>query len=401
MIVNLVLALAAAGAQSQPARGDPPPFRVERPAPPVPAPPVPAPPVLNALHNAAPPEPAIVRFRAGEARCDGSGAERPVLTEEPFNGASFAPPAAPAGAAPDEVRLSFRIAADGRPLGIKAERRLQLPIDTRDVAAAFAAWRFAPGPERSGCTAAFRVEAVPVSRADPPALHRFLALQALAGSPIPAAARAAFRRAMPAGSTCFDPRPNVRLQAFPAFEEIPQPPGTASYSFVGYEIAADGSTRGARIASSSGNRMLDRQSLAAIGRTRYQPGIRKGCNYPFYRRQAEPLRPPPPPEEAAFRPEGATCPAERPQWAHMPELVFPEEFRRRAIEGWAVVRYDVAPWGATGNVTVAASEPAAAFGEQAVRIVSSARKPPGGQGFTGCVVRVIFVLPERDGEPDA
>ncbi|HEX8216285.1 MAG TPA: TonB family protein, partial [Allosphingosinicella sp.] len=130
------------------------------------------------------------------------------------------------------------------------------------------------------------------------------------------------------------------------------------------------------------------------------PGVRKGCTYAFHRRQTEPLRAPPPPEEAAFRPADATCPSERPAWAHMPPLVFPEEFRRRAIEGWAVLRYDVAPWGATGNVSVLASEPAAAFGEQAVRIVSGARRAAGTQGYTGCVTRVIFILPPGDGEPD-
>ena len=34
----------------------------------------------------------------------------------------------------------------------------------------------------------------------------------------------------------------------------------------------------------------------------------------------------------------------------------------RAIEGWAVIAFDVAPWGGTGNVRVVASEPAADFG---------------------------------------
>jgi len=394
MMLSLVLAIAASGAQTPP-RSAPPPFRVLPPAPPVPAPPV----LQREITTGVPGEPAIVRFRAGEARC-GETVERPTLADEPFpTGTTLYAGRSPGGDA--NVRLSFRIGPDGRPLGIRVQSAHGLGIDTRDVAPAFAAWRFAPGAERTGCEISFATDAVPVSRADRETVQRFLILQPLGGAPIQNVGRAAFRRSLPPGSNCFDPRPNVRLQAYPAFEEIAQPAGTASYSFVEYDIAADGSTRGARISGSSGNRELDRQSLAAIGRTRYQPGVRKGCTYPFYRRQSDPLRAPPPPGEAAFRPADSSCPAERPTWAHMPPLVFPEEFRRRGIEGWAMVRYDVAPWGATGNVSAVASEPAGAFGEQAVRIVSGSRKAASAQGYTGCVVRVIFVLPEGDGEPDA
>ena len=76
---------------------------------------------------------------------------------------------------------------------------------------------------------------------------------------------------------------------------------------------------------------------------------------------------------------------------------FPEPFRRRPFEGWAVVRYDVAPWGATGNIEVLASEPAAAFGEQAKRVIASATKAPLSSGMAGCVDRVLFRLPEGTG----
>jgi len=42
-----------------------------------------------------------------------------------------------------------------------------------------------------------------------------------------------------------------------------------------------------------------------------------------------------------------------------PLMPFPSRFRRRAIEGWSEIGFDVAPWRATGNVRVLASTPAA------------------------------------------
>jgi outer membrane biosynthesis protein TonB len=131
-----------------------------------------------------------------------------------------------------------------------------------------------------------------------------------------------------------------------------------------------------------------------VARSSFEPGARTGCGYSYYRRQPEPLKAPEAPPSASFRPEGSTCPAELGQWAFMPRLEFPPEFLRRGIEGWAAIRYDLAPWGATGNLAVLAAEPAEAFGAQAMRIVSQARRAPS-SGYSGCVTRVRFVLPPR------
>jgi outer membrane biosynthesis protein TonB len=64
-----------------------------------------------------------------------------------------------------------------------------------------------------------------------------------------------------------------------------------------------------------------------------------------------------------------------------------------------VVRYDVAPWGGTGNIEVLASEPADAFGEAAKRVIAGATRPPSTTGATGCVDRVRFKMATPDGEP--
>jgi TonB family protein len=203
-----------------------------------------------------------------------------------------------------------------------------------------------------------------------------------------------FDRTKPPGSTCFDdPRLNVRLRAYPAFEEIAQAPGTLSFSFIGFDLDSAGRPRNVRLLGSAGNSELDRQSLDAVRRSRFSPIAERGCTYPYWRRQTEPLQAPESPSPDSYRPDTASCPKDGSVWAYMPPLSFPHEFERRGIEGWAMLKFDVAPWGGIGNVRVLAAEPAQRFGQEAAQIVGSARKPPSEQGYTGCVTRVLFRMP--------
>lgn len=330
---------------------------------------------------------AVVSFRPGRARCQ-NGEEALLLSEPPL------PVIAASGRrAPAQVKLRFRIGAGGRPLSIAEEPRPDSAgpyFSRRDVIAAFAASRFREGPERSGCTITYEARVAPVDQADLATLYGFVALQ----PPPPfSARRTILERTRPPGSTCFtDPQPNVRLRAYPAFEEIPQAPGTLSYSFLGFDIDPNGRPQNVRLLGSGGNAVLDRQSLDAVRRSRFSPGAKRGCTYNYWRRQTEPLRSPELPPADAYPADNANCPRDGSPWAYMAPLSFPPEFERRGIEGWAIVKFDVAPWGGLGNVSVLAAEPAAAFGQQAVQIVSGARKPPSDQGYSGCVTRVRFKL---------
>jgi TonB family protein len=349
-------------------------------APPPPAPP--PPPIVTVGGDIAT---AVLSFRAGRARCQ-SGEEMLVRDEPPLPQITSGAPDLPA---PAPVMLRFRIDATGRPLSIVEETRSGFGpyYDSRDVAAALAASRFREGQERSGCTIAFEVRAEPVEQADLATLYRLVALQ-----PPPAfsARRLIFERVTPPGSTCFnDPRLNVRLRAYPAFEEIAQPSGTFSYSFLGFDLDAKGRPRNVRLLGSGGNAELDRQSLDAVRRSRFSPIAKRGCTYSYWRRQTEPLTPPEPPPDA-YRADEALCPKDGSPWDYMPPLSFPPEFERRGIEGWAILRFDIAPWGGVGNVSVLAAEPSSAFGQQAMQIVSGARKPASSRGYTGCVTRVLF-----------
>ncbi|MFL6843785.1 MAG: TonB family protein [Allosphingosinicella sp.] len=338
----------------------------------------------------------IVSFRPGTARCEG-GEEALQFAELPLPVVAAGSDADP----PAPVRIEFRIDSDGRPLGIREVPRASrggFYYNSADVLPAFAASRFRAGSERSGCVIAYDVRPASVEQADPATLYRMVALQIPSGSP--GLGRAIFDRTKPPGSNCFDDGSvNVRLRAYPAFETIPQAPGTVSYSFLAFDLDSSGRPRNARVLGSAGNAELDRQSLAAVRASRFSPLARQGCTYTYWRRPAEPLRAPEPPALESFRPERSNCPKETIPWAYVPPLNFPSEFQRRGIEGWAILSYDVAPWGGTGNVRVVAAEPAAAFGEQARRIVSGAREPASDSGHVGCLTRVVFRMPQGRAGP--
>jgi TonB family protein len=327
----------------------------------------------------------IVDTAPGEVTCGGVR-QKPVFVARPVPVTQHVPQKFPA-----ETTIDFRIDAGGRPLGIgapKFDERVYFAND--DLAPALAAWRFAPGAERTSCTVRFALAVHPVKTAPMALVHRAYAL--------PHSGRAgdtALReRLKEEAQSCMAPRaPAVRVRAFPEFEKIPQPQGTSSYAMVGFDISADGKPRGMRILSSDGNAELDRAAMRAVGKSRFARGARKGCTYPYHRRQPEPVAAPMLPPTGSFRPADAQCPPEAAKWSPPGRPTFPEPFHRRAIEGVALIGYDVAPWGMAGNVKVLASEPAAAFGEQARQIVAASTRPASKTGATGCVARIVFRMP--------
>lgn len=358
--------------------------------------------VLLLLAAAVPQSPAVISTGAastqalidlvpGEVRCGGEVAT-PLSLARPIPGAAIVPPGQTVAA----FDLRFRIDERGRPVGIVPGPREERGVyfNPSDLQPALAASRFSPDAVREGCTIRYTAVVRPVVDAPIDLVYRYLALphdrswidQALQN------------RVRKAGEDCFaGGGPRVFLRGFPDFERIPQPEGALSMTTVGFDVDAAGKPRQIRTVTSDGNPALDVAARAAVAKSRFGAGSpRTGCTYPYHRRQQSPLRPPAMGAIDAFRPvgSGSGCGESEGRWALPPRMTFPEPFRRRGIEGWAVVRYDVAPWGQTGNVTVLASEPAAAFGEQARSIVSVARRPPSARGASGCVERVVFKLPE-------
>ena len=297
-----------------------------------------------------------------------------------------APDVAPSlsyGFAASALNASFRIAADGRPLGVKREGT-EYVDGSSDILPALVAARFASGQAHAACSIRFAAIRQPVASASSDLATEYW--MNASGQP----PREVWERTKPVDSDCFEPVPEPLLRAFPAFKELPGEPGRRNWSMIGFDLDAGGRPIRPSVVTGSGNAALDAASVRAVAASRFEKGARHGCHYPYYR-NAVVLPAPPPPSEESLRPAGSTCPTDLP-FVQPPTLTFPEEYRKRSIEGWAVLAFDVAPWGEIGNIRVLAAEPAASFGEWAKQVIGNARKPGGRTGYVDCTDRVLFKM---------
>lgn len=320
-------------------------------------------------------------WTAGDVRCDGGVTLPGATIRHPLTtldwGRSSGPPS---------VTLQFDIDAIGRPISIK-DRGFD------DAGPALAASRF-PAGAHQGCAVTFSAAVQPIASAAPAQLLAYTVSPISGRLPPQGWARIA------EDGNCADrPRQQPLLRAFPDFRELAGSPGEKAWSVVAYDTDAAGKPIRVRTLAGSGNARLDAEAAKAVQASRFTGGARTGCSYPYWR-AAEPVPAPPLPDDTALRSDSATCPEDR-KWATPPALRFPPTYSRRRIEGWAVVRYDIAPWGAVGNIKVLASQPADTFGRQAMQMVQSAQAAPSTHGATGCVTHVKFVMPDDEAADDA
>ncbi len=330
------------------------------------------------------PEQALIVSTAGQVRC--AGRVVPVVSM---------PRSMPRlgwtrdGTTHPNVLYRFGIDETGRTLSI-AQHPSPVAYRADDLAPTLAATRFAPGPARADCTVEFTRTTVPLMAAAPDDLIAY-SLSSIDGR-LP---RAVYPRMFGPGSDCVGaPYPGVLMRAYPDFTRLPMKPGVPGWSMVEFDITARGRPVRARTVAGTGEPAFDRASLKAVQASRFTDGARIGCRYPYRQRPGiltAPQMPPPPAERTDSR-----CPV---AWAKPPVLRYPPAYNRRSIEGWAIVAFDVAPWGETGNVRVVASQPTADFGTQAASLVRDARKVAS-QGGTGCTERVRFRIRPRS-EPEA
>ncbi|MFS0773134.1 TonB family protein [Sphingomonas sp. 1P08PE] len=296
--------------------------------------------------------------------------------------------------------LRFRIDAEGRPLSIAQAPDTPGTYTNRpspsDVAPSLAASRFAAGTPREGCEISYRLRVTPLAETPVEDLISYTLAPDAGTLPKPG-----WDRIMPADGTCAnEPRPQPLVRVLPDFAKLAGTPGAREWTMIGYDTDAGGRPIAVRIPYGTHNRVLDAAAVKAMKESRFTEGARTGCLYPYYRNPE--IMPAPAMADPAATPQGQ-CPGGQAAWATPPRLIYPEPFRRRSIEGWAIVGFDVAPWGEVGNVRVLAAEPAAAFGEQAMQMLRTARKAASQTGSTGCVERIRFAM-GRPGDtlpPDA
>ncbi len=282
------------------------------------------------------------------------------------------------------LRIMFRIDASGRPLGIRQEER-RFGQNTGDLLPALAAARFATGVARNDCSIAFTPDQLP--------LDQVPAEIAMAYTVFPTGARAPealWRRIRPTDTTCFEPTPALLNRAYPDFTAIAGEPGRPLWSMVGYDIDAGGKPVRIRTLDGSRSSVLDAASRRAVKQSRFGKGARRGCLYPYWK-NASPIPAPEPPARESMPVPSEACKALG-EWARAPRLIYPNDYRRRGIEGWAIISYDVAPWGALGNVSVLRAEPTSDFGDAAKNMFAGLSRKPSGAGASGCMDRVRYVM---------
>lgn len=341
----------------------------------------PAPPVIN-IPAPVPVarEQSVAMLKPTGARCsdgalDISAAQRPaVQLLWSRNQATEAP-----------IVLSFRIDEDGRVLGLKREPNGYGAFP--DLSPSLAASRFPKATPRNSCSISYSREQTSMADAQ---TYDLIAYSLRASSRPP---KELFDRLQPEGSDCYPKRPAVLLQAYPEFDKIPATAGRMDWSMVKFDVDGNGKPMAIGIHATSGNKALDKASTDAIAKSRYAKGAKKGCLYPYWR-AAGPVTAPESPEIAAYRGNEGKCPVEV-EWKSKPALVYPDNFQRRGVEGWAIVAFDVAPWGATGNVKLVSAEPAAEFGEAALNIVRAATVAGSEQGYSGCFEKVRYVMAKK------
>ena len=328
---------------------------------------------------------ALVQWEPGEIRCHGASVTGQPI-RRPWNQLAWL-----GNQTPRALTIRFAIDPTGRPVSLTREPADFVPLSD-DVEPALAASRFARQSPQQDCTVTYTMRSTPLAAADAQELMAYT-VHPLSGR-LP---EEGWQRIREAGGDCLtNPQPQPLERHFPDFATIAATPGVRDWSMIRYDIDVAGRPRGATVLTGTGNRALDEAAMKAIRESRFTRGARTGCLYPYWRGAAKLPAPEMPEAIRATKVEEGNCPDQH-GWAVPPQLRFPEAYRRRSIEGWAVIHYDVAPWGETGNLKVVAAQPSDAFGAQALAMIRAARLPASRQGYTGCVDRVRFNMGPESG----
>ncbi|WP_440521160.1 energy transducer TonB [Sphingomonas sp.] len=346
-------------------------------APPAPMPPpVPAPPRLWPPYSDQPAD--IVSYAMSIPKC-GTVAVTPVGVAIPRTivegGYSADRPASP-------ITLTFRIDDSGRPMTIRGDETVAKRDARDEMEATMSAMRFRAGRAAASCSVTFTPTVTKVAEADDDLLYHALRDNA---ARLPAMEQVRTRLNLPHGGTCDEGTPDPLLIRFPDFLPERRPPGQPLAAIASFSIGADGVPYDVRLIRGSGNAEYDRLEVEATAGSRFERKpftrcFRGGAIYPQTMTIVADTT-----AEALASPG---CP--HVQWTVQPDLAIPERFRKRAIEGWAIVAFDITADGSPANVQMLRSEPADSFGNAAIAAVRGGRATPGAR--QGCTQRLLFKM---------
>ena len=347
--------------------------------------PPPAPPAAasNAIADAM----RIVAWEVGPATCDGAPA--PVIRlERPRPVPIDIATAATQG--PLTFTFTFRLTAAGRSHAI-APVDAPPPSDSAgdttppdiDLQPALAASTFAPGHEGARCSITYTPHAYALADAAPEDLARLYVMDDDARNFDPLRARFAT-----AATDCFGSLHPLDLH----YPDIARTPGHAAPVLLRFDTDANGNPVHIETMLNDGDAALVAQVAASLAQSRFQDRNRHGCLWPGGTPAGDLPVPVPRGPLEGFLPPGSTCPVHIAHSLNLAEVPFPPAFRFHGVNGSVVVRFDLLADGTVVGATALLAEPAAAFGEAAVTVISSATGQPAAGTQSGCVARISFEL---------
>lgn len=287
----------------------------------------------------------------------------------------------------------FSVDADGAVTDLKRGPGFT-PWRTDGQAAAIASWRFAPNAPAKGCRFDLAPVQTTLAETAPAQLFEILAFERRAAPP---AVRQALEKAGDCGRA---PRRAPRVMAYPDLRDFNDKSISPAWAGVRYDIDANGVVRDVRIVAQGGDMAFAKATASSIAKSRFQSGsARTGC---FAALAAKPKATPRifRPDIKTFERPGDACEISR-EALNLPQTkAFPPVYAAHGVTGWAIVRFDVAPWGQIGNVEVVASQPTEAFGAAARGLIQNARPAAPATGYRGCLAPVVYDIPAPEEDLD-
>jgi TonB family protein len=264
-------------------------------------------------------------------------------------------------------------------LDISAEN-LRLGQSTRDLMPSLRASKFLAGSPKSGCSVTYTPQfndAANLSRQD----------LAVIGA-VPGVRLTPAQLDQLGGSDCNSARwPNLVNRAYPDWRRISARDGARRWSWVSFGIDEGGVPIDAAVIASSGGEDLDREALRAVSQSRFADGARTGCVTWFWR-DPKPIAAPNPTDLNNFKDYQSCSSAD--SWARSPKRRYPQAYQERAIEGWAVISFDVAADGTIENSKILAAQPTEEFGKAGMAALQTGRFKQGDVTRTQCIERIVF-----------
>ncbi|MET3665536.1 energy transducer TonB [Caulobacter sp. 1776] len=295
---------------------------------------------------------------------------------------SWAPVQA-AAASPVPERYAFGVDADGRVVDLKREGAW-----TPDSqAAVLASWRFAPGAPAQDCKLPLVATVTPLEAASPAQLMQAMIAEGRAAPP-------ELRKALDALGDCTRmPRRRPQTVSYPDLRAFGDRTVDPAWAGVTYDVDAEGAVRNVAIVTRHGEPAFADTAAASVAESRFQSGSpRRGCHAVFRARpKASPATAHP--KDSAFERPGDACALNEKELVLPESKPYPPAYAARRVGGWAIVRFDVAPWGQIGPVEVLASQPTPAFGVAAVELMQGVRPKAPASGYRGCVMPIVYAIP--------